>query len=295
MDHMMPEMDGMEAAAAIRALGEDDPYFQTLPLVALTANVVSGQREKFLQNNFDDFLTKPIEMSKLDQILRRWIPRYKQQAQLSGDDSGRVESLEMEMPGINVKKGLRNAGGSVSLYMDILADFQRDAWKRMAQIKTALERSDSKGYIILVHGVKGSAKTLGAEDLGALAEKLEKAAATGDKESVDAESPLLLYQMEQLAERIGVALRRREEKELTRPDSPEPADDLYLDARALKLDQLKAGLEKMDITAVNYILLEYSGAPLKGPVRNFIAEIEQHILNFEYTEAVEKIKPHLRY
>jgi signal transduction histidine kinase/ligand-binding sensor domain-containing protein/CheY-like chemotaxis protein len=77
MDHMMPEMDGMEAAAAIRAL--DGEYFKTVPIVALTANAVAGMRETFLQNGFSDYLTKPIEIAKLNEMMGKWIPHEKQE------------------------------------------------------------------------------------------------------------------------------------------------------------------------------------------------------------------------
>ncbi len=77
MDHMMPEMDGMEAVKQIRAMSAKDPYFKDLPIVALTANAVSGMKEMFLANGFSDYLSKPIELSKLNKILERWIPEDK--------------------------------------------------------------------------------------------------------------------------------------------------------------------------------------------------------------------------
>ncbi|MDR1656022.1 MAG: transporter substrate-binding domain-containing protein [Deltaproteobacteria bacterium] len=75
MDHMMPEMNGMEAVAAIRSMEGD--YFRTLKIIALTANAISGMREMFLQNGFDDYLSKPIEIPKLGEILDRLIPKEK--------------------------------------------------------------------------------------------------------------------------------------------------------------------------------------------------------------------------
>jgi CheY-like chemotaxis protein len=77
MDHMMPEMDGIEAVSAIRAMGEG---FAELPVVVLTAHAVSGMKEMFLSNGFDDFLSKPIETDKLDAILKKWIGAGKQQS-----------------------------------------------------------------------------------------------------------------------------------------------------------------------------------------------------------------------
>ena len=76
MDHMMPEMDGMEAMQAIREFGG---RFAELPIVALTAHAISGMKEMFLASGFSDFLSKPIETDKLDALLRRWIPAEKQQ------------------------------------------------------------------------------------------------------------------------------------------------------------------------------------------------------------------------
>ena len=79
MDHMMPVMDGVEATAKIRAMAENgDSYFRDLPIIALTANAVSGMREMFLGNDFNDFIPKPIEPKKINAILERWIPKDKQ-------------------------------------------------------------------------------------------------------------------------------------------------------------------------------------------------------------------------
>lgn len=72
MDHMMPGMDGVEALHAIRDLEGD--YFKELPIVALTANAVSGAREMFLSEGFQDFVTKPIEMNAMERSLRQWLP-----------------------------------------------------------------------------------------------------------------------------------------------------------------------------------------------------------------------------
>jgi CheY-like chemotaxis protein len=77
MDHLMPEMDGLEVTKQIRALGDDDSYYADLPIVALTANAVSGTREMFLENGFNDFLSKPIDTIRLNAILETWIPKEK--------------------------------------------------------------------------------------------------------------------------------------------------------------------------------------------------------------------------
>jgi CheY-like chemotaxis protein len=77
MDHMMPGMDGIEATRAIRAL--PDAKYKNIPIIALTANAMVGMRQIFLENGFNDYLSKPIEMPKLNEILWKWIPEAKRQ------------------------------------------------------------------------------------------------------------------------------------------------------------------------------------------------------------------------
>ncbi|MDR3335733.1 MAG: response regulator, partial [Treponema sp.] len=73
MDHMMPGMDGIEATRLIRDI--DDEYARNVPIIALTANAIAGNREIFLENGINDFLSKPIDIQKLDVMLEKWIPR----------------------------------------------------------------------------------------------------------------------------------------------------------------------------------------------------------------------------
>ena len=86
MDHKMPEMDGIETTQRIRAMGNEDPYYRNVPIIALTANAVSGIKEMFLENGFNDFLSKPIDTIILNAILEKWIPREKQKNLMSGSN-----------------------------------------------------------------------------------------------------------------------------------------------------------------------------------------------------------------
>jgi signal transduction histidine kinase/CheY-like chemotaxis protein len=84
MDHMMPGMDGVEATAAIRAFEGD--WFREVPIVALTANAVVGMKEEYLSKGFSDFVSKPIEIPKLEEVIDRWVPEEKRRQDLSGAD-----------------------------------------------------------------------------------------------------------------------------------------------------------------------------------------------------------------
>jgi CheY-like chemotaxis protein len=80
MDHKMPGMDGIETTFRIRGMGEEDPHYKEVPVIALTANAVSGTKEMFLENGFNDYLSKPIDTVKLNAVLERWIPKAKQES-----------------------------------------------------------------------------------------------------------------------------------------------------------------------------------------------------------------------
>jgi CheY-like chemotaxis protein len=80
MDHKMPGMDGIETTLMIRAMGDKDPYFKEVPIIALTANAIFGTKEMFIENGLNDFLSKPIDTVKLDALLKKWIPKDKQKS-----------------------------------------------------------------------------------------------------------------------------------------------------------------------------------------------------------------------
>ena len=82
MDHKMPEMDGIETTRRIRAMGNEEPYYKNVPIIALTANAVSGTKEMFMENGFNDFLSKPIDTIKLNSVLEKWIPKEKQKGSI---------------------------------------------------------------------------------------------------------------------------------------------------------------------------------------------------------------------
>jgi signal transduction histidine kinase/CheY-like chemotaxis protein len=306
MDHMMPGMDGIETTARIRAweaalnpparANGAPPEHSGIPIVALTANAVSGQREIFLQSGINDFLAKPIDIQKLDDILEKWLPREKQIAAPGAEEEIKEEEVKPELietapleadiaiAGMDIEKGIRNLGGSPEVYFDILADFSRDVESRSAKIRDALERGDIKLYGTLVHALKGAALSIGALETGELAADLERAAfrpeGSGDTERLAAGTTELLKKLGVLADDIRNATARRE-----RADVRERSD-----YSALNLEALQTALETMDIAVVNSILREYAGLSLDGETRSKIAEVEQHILMFEYDKAIEKIQ-----
>jgi signal transduction histidine kinase/CheY-like chemotaxis protein/HPt (histidine-containing phosphotransfer) domain-containing protein len=281
MDHMMPQMDGVQATAIIREMGKQDPYYRNLPIIALTANAIFGQREMFLNNGIDDFLAKPIEMSKLNAILEQWIPREKQIKIVNPERQEIAGMVGLpEIKGIDVKVGLQNTGGSPEAYLWILSVFCRDAEERIAKVKEAADAGDLPLYTTLVHALKSACRSIGALSCGDLAAKLEEAGNNRNEPAISHKTGEFLSELRSLTDSIQAILEQ---------DAGEKKSSDTAGLTSIQLEILKEALLNMDITMVNKLITEYTSKSPDKKTRDFIADIEQHILLFEYDRAVEKI------
>ena len=210
MDHMMPGMDGMEAVKLIREAGYKEP------IVALTANVVEEQVGFFLQNGFDDIISKPIVMRQLNVIMNTYV-RDKQP--LAVIEEARKQALEkkqktekpadcvlpqdtsketvlsilselsaMEIPGLDIAKGVKRFGGkektyNEKTYIDVLRSYAADVSSLLDEIET-FNADNLADYVIKVHGIKGTSYDIFAEQVANEALELEKAGKAGDLEFI---------------------------------------------------------------------------------------------------------------
>jgi len=281
MDHMMPGMDGIEATNFIRNLETGDGYYKNLPIIALTANAVSGQREMFLENDINDFLAKPIDIQKLNEILEAWLPAEKRKELIpSGREESKQEKIEPPLiDGLDAETGLRNCGGAIAAYISILEDFCNDAETRLSDINEAFSNEDTRLYTTLVHALKGAARSVGALETGEEAFWLERTAAAGNFEFIKEKNAALKENVSVLIGNIRTALEQYKDD----------GNDEHVHISELKLDALKKALLDMDIKAVNRMLLEYAGLALDSNARELISEVEQLILMFEYDKAIRKM------
>jgi PAS domain S-box-containing protein len=212
MDHMMPGMDGIEAAAAIRAWEKEQAFPQETPLVALTANAISGMKEMFLQQGFNDYLAKPIEMLKLHQILTKWIPREKQiKESQSGDSTDALAYSaifdEKEVEGIDLAAGMeRYTDGAV--YLEILRSYAASMPDLLETVR-GVSRETLGDYAITIHGIKGASYQICAVEAAKEAELLETAARAGDRETVEARNGDFIKTMERLLQSLDRLLTDR--------------------------------------------------------------------------------------
>lgn len=177
LDHMMPEMDGIET---FRTIKQQRLAINT-PVIMLTANAIVGSRERYLQEGFHDFLSKPVLPEKLDQILLKHLPDKHiihnsgvpatPQAKLP-ETGTLLDFLHKALPEINTDMGMATCIGDMAFYKELLQDFVVLPIKM--ELQEFLEKQDAANYCIRVHGFKNNAYSIGAQELGDLAYELEQ-------------------------------------------------------------------------------------------------------------------------
>jgi CheY-like chemotaxis protein len=284
MDHMMPGMDGLETVSVIRAFGG---RFGELPIVALTANAVSGMKEMFLENGFSDFLSKPIEPPKLEAILDKWAPAEKRRTLPECGDNT-LEAAESptcvfpEIPGVDTTAGLARVGGSQQRYLALLENFRRDAEAGLKSLAEAPESAPLKSFIILVHAFKSALANIGADGLSQAAAELETAGRENDLAEIDSRIGSFREGLAALVMRIGKA-----------QEQLKPKGDLEvpLNINILKIfDNLEKALEAMDIETIDAALALLESLPLTEKIREAISEVRYYVLTADFEKAAEVVK-----
>ena len=196
IDHMMPNMDGIETLQRLRAETEV-PNIKTAT-ICLTANAISGAREGYLAAGFDDYLTKPIDAIKLEDMLIHYLPPEKILAP-NNESSNAVEPEQKtelpewlyEIDEIDVNSGLKHCGDEEA-YLETLKIYGDYSATGADEIEGFWRARDIANTTVKVHALKSTSRAIGAESLGTLAEKLELAGKAGDEAILDAELSGLL-------------------------------------------------------------------------------------------------------
>jgi signal transduction histidine kinase/CheY-like chemotaxis protein len=295
MDHMMPGMDGIETAQAIRALPEE--HFQKMPIVVLTANAIAGMRDMFLGMGFNDYISKPIDVVKLDTVIARWIPREKQiKAGTVICRKGFSGETEIRIPGVDAQKGIDMTGGTEAGYRKVLAQFYKDARERLpvftAFLAETAERPDPQdsgrnlaAFTAQAHAIKSAAGTIGAAEVSAAAAALEAAGNAGDLKSIAGTLPLFREGLAELVQGIEKAL---EEKREERPAALLPWGE-ETKAVAETLSALREALEAKNMKEIDRLLAELEKAAADAKTRERIEAVSDKVLMGEYQGAIDFI------
>jgi len=281
MDHRMPGMDGVETTEYIRALGDEEPYYKNVPIVALTANAVSGMKAMFLQSGFNEFLPKPIDTVKLNTILERWIPKEKQTYSMTRGKATNIHTLPLTaigIEGIDIKKGIHLSGGTAEHYYETLAVFYEDVLERKEEIRKNLDAGNLPLYITHVHALKSASANIGADKVSEAAYALEMAGYQENVSFLEANNEHFLFMLEQLLNNISNTLSLHSE------NNGKPCA-FVSEQFKIDLANLKTALEYMDVKAINKTVDNLLKSMCPDDVKAILRKISKHILMVEYDEA----------
>ena len=286
LDHMMPDKDGVETLHELRAEA-DNPNLQT-PTVCLTANAISGAREQYLAVGFDDYLTKPIDADRLEEMLMQYLPKEK----LHQTDSGEADA-EPPAPGIpdwlrgidglDAGQGLSHCG-SEETYLDTLTIYGKNAPASADEIESLWRAGDLANTTVKVHAIKSLSRAIGAEGIGALAEKLELAGKAGDADAVGAELGDLLARIRALCVSLAPLC-----------GGDEAAEDESLplisgDELSEAYEELRGFAASMDAQSAAYVFDFLAGYRLPQDERERVKKVKRAIDAFEWEQAGELLK-----
>jgi signal transduction histidine kinase/DNA-binding response OmpR family regulator len=282
MDHMMPEMDGIEATRAIRSeIGTS--YAAAVPIVVLTANALAGNEEMFLASGFNDFISKPMDIKRLDMALNRFI-RDKQnentlmETERAASDTrpGDYSEKNLRVPeieGVDVATGWEIYQDD-SAYLGVLRSYAAHVPDIIERLR-APSRENLGDYAIAVHGLKGASRGISAGYVAGKAEALETAARDGDFSFVEENNDELIASAAALAANVEKALGNMRYDEPGGDVAPEPDEET--------LGKMLEAVRGYDIHAMETVLSELERHGYERG-EDLIKNMRGHLENLEYDE-----------
>ena len=293
LDHMMPDMDGIETFRRLRK--KNGFYFKEVPVIALTANTIFGAREMFLEEGFQDFLPKPIEVSALKRVLKTYIPDEKiimendiTEASMADtpivtDDTQQEDVLQAD-DFIDYKQGMIYCGSQENL-MEVLQLHYEEGNENWHKIKKAYDDEDWKNYVIFVHGLKSSMKSVGINKLSGMAELLEMAGKEENIDYINKNNEALLSEYSRVIDGL---------EEIFGCSNEETTADLKeTDAAELRRigDEFEEIVYSFDPDKMMQVINELKQYSCKGiALADKLVQIEKKIVNSDYMSAADALK-----
>ena len=244
MDCQMPVMDGYQATRKLR----QDPRYSDLPVIAMTANAMVGDKEKCLDAGMNDFIAKPIDVAQLFGTLARWIaPAAPQEMTVV------VAQPEAELPviaGLKMAEAMRRVGGNATLMRKLLDRFVETQFDAMQRIVAAIENNQLETAIREAHTLKGLAGNIGAGGLADSAARVEHLLSLGSHDGLPQALAACTLALDELVPKIVLAMQSRSNVPEPGNAVAAPVDRAYLEAGLRELSQL---LQQDDAQAVKHL------------------------------------------
>ncbi|MGN0247983.1 MAG: PocR ligand-binding domain-containing protein [Lachnospiraceae bacterium] len=283
MDHMMPELDGVETTRIIRRL---HPTYDDVPIIALTANAMDGSREMFLSEGMNDFVPKPIELKNIVTKIKKWLPHQK----ISKRDSSSLHSTidaevhtidRMEIGDLDTDT-VRKMLGSDQLFFRILKEYYKAIPKKSLLIKEYEEQQNWKAYTIEVHALKSVSRQIGANSLADMAAELERAGNVLDIPKIKKQTNQML---QKYVGYLDILKPLCEEK-----TSSTSKDTIALDDLQKLFDEMKNALDNLDMDQMEHVIEEMSLYDYPDAQKTYFEQLKSAVENIDVDSCEEVIK-----
>ncbi len=270
LDHRMPGMDGIEAFHNMKKMTDGLNY--NTPVVALTANAVLGARQLYIDEGFSDYISKPVDTVRLEQVLLEYLPAdlvnrnasYTQEedtkpvidAEVVEDAPAEEESPYKNIPGIDYDAAVTNCG-SEDTFIQALEIFYNSLDKKADEIEGFEREKDIKNYTIKVHALKSAARLVGALKLSEDAKYLEACGDKNDVHEIEQKTPALLSQYRGYKAVLAPVFGKGEEEDMSLPEiSIDDLNEMYSLIKGFAADFDLDNIDSMMAEAKNYRIPE---------------------------------------
>lgn len=268
MDHMMPVMDGVEATREIRKL--EGEYFQSLPIIALSANATVEARELFRNNGFFDFVPKPIKLKELCGCIRRWLPLgmviLEGPEKVAAMQKAQGVDEELVIEGLDVKEGIQNSG-TKELFLSLLGDFYKLIDQKSTKVEKCLADGMIRDYTIEVHALKSTARMIGAMELSEKFYRLEQLGNAEDEKTLALETPdvLSLYRSYKPILEPFARMKEQEKQNV-------PVEEIIAE-----LGNLKAAMDCFDLDGADEAMHKLEGFAFPEACQSKVEELSAYV------------------
>lgn len=289
MDHMMPHMDGVEAMHRIRALGTRT---LDMPIIALTANAVTGVRNMFITEGFNDYISKPVNIGRLEAVLRRFLPADmimtssdpedkspKKPDEVKKSDAVQTPSGEI-LSEINREKGLANCSGNEDRYAELLDTFYKCADVQRKQIKKLYSNGNNRTLKVEAHALKSIANSVGAVNLAEDAASLENALKSAEQAEISRAYARLMSCFDLLVEQLEMYYNNKN-KESVKKGLGGLSDDVIRQ----KLDLIFEALDNFDDDSAKTYIDNLAGYDIEPKLVGMLVNMRNSTELFDYTSA----------
>ena len=281
MDHMMPEIDGVDATIAIRGMG--DSIKQPI-IIALSANVMEEARFQFEEAGMNDFVAKPVDVRIITEKVKKWLPKEKI---IEGDEvvqPDKATDTRIKIDVLDTDAAIRGLG-SVELFEKIAAEYYVSGPDKMDDIMTAFEEKDWPNYTIRVHALKSSSRQIGATDLGRMAEELEMAGKTENIDVIMEKTDGVMSAFQYVLDQLEPYFKTEEKEHEDRP---------MIDKQTLTglMEELATACDELDSDTMESVGEKLDEYEYDGTLGGYIKDLQKGIREIDTDvclEIIEKI------